>query len=113
MQFVYQKCLKNLCACKACYYQCIKTVFGYDEMDSVTLMLLELNLFTFKTVIHKSAVSFSEELDPRENCDLVQCSFFRNFDVSAVECNLCATLATFVSFKEALIRILTVVSRDC
>ena len=46
---------------KACYHQCIKTFFGYDRMDSVTFMLLELNLPSFKMVIHNAAVSVNEQ----------------------------------------------------
>ena len=46
---------------KAFYHRCIKKFVGYDRMDSVTLMLLELNTASFKTVIHNAAVSVNEQ----------------------------------------------------
>ena len=47
---------------KACYNKCIKILFGYSRMYSVTTMLSELDLPTFCSLIEKHRISFREQL---------------------------------------------------
>jgi len=39
----------------SCYNKCLKLFFGYKQRDSVTQILLDLGLPSFKTVLHNSS----------------------------------------------------------
>jgi len=39
----------------SCYNKCLKFFFGYKRRDSVTQILLDLGLPSFKTVLHNSS----------------------------------------------------------
>ena len=45
-----------------CYIKCIKLIFGYKRTDSVTNMLVELNLPNFNTILHNSSVIFKLQI---------------------------------------------------
>ena len=44
---------------RSCYTKCIKLFFGYNRRCSVTLMLLQLSLPSFNTLMHNSRILFS------------------------------------------------------
>ena len=55
------RCLQKL---KSCYLRCIKKFFGYSKFYSVTLkilMLLDLRLPSFDTLIHNYRGAFSQQ----------------------------------------------------
>jgi len=56
----------------SCYSKCLKSFFGYPKYSSVTMMLFELGLPSFSTVIHNCAVSFTSRLAACDNV-LVSC----------------------------------------
>jgi hypothetical protein len=45
---------------QSCYNKCVKMFFGYDRRHSVTLMLLQLNLPSFATVMHNGKHVFMQ-----------------------------------------------------
>jgi len=46
---------------KSCYHKCIKKLFGFARMDSMTVILCELNLPNFETIIHKCKYVFHSQ----------------------------------------------------
>jgi len=44
------------------YIKCIKMFFGYDRIHSVTMMLIDLRLFTLATILHNAAFKFRERV---------------------------------------------------
>jgi len=44
----------------SCYNKCLKFFFGYKRRDSVTQILLDLGLPSFKTVLHNSSTVLTE-----------------------------------------------------
>ena len=46
----------------SCYHICIKSVFGYDRLYSVTAILLDLQLPCFDTLLHNYKFSFNMQL---------------------------------------------------
>jgi len=46
---------------KSCYHKCIKKLFGFARMDSMTGILCELNLPNFETIIHNCKYVFHSQ----------------------------------------------------
>jgi exonuclease III len=59
--------MKTINRLRACYNKCIKYFFGYSRRDSVTLMLLDLNICSFDTLIHNNCIGFKNRLFKCEN----------------------------------------------
>ena len=55
----------------ACYNKCVKKLFGYRKMDSMTGILLDLSLPTVNTILHNSRILFIEHCTNSNN-DLVR-----------------------------------------
>ena len=53
---------------RSCYRKCMKTFFGYSRSYSVTVMLVQLGLPTFDTLLHNSHVRLAGQLDNCHNC---------------------------------------------
>ena len=56
----------------SCYIKCLKYFFGFAKYSSVTVMLLELGLPSFNTLLHNCQFSFKCSLSLCENL-LVKC----------------------------------------
>jgi hypothetical protein len=52
---------ETLLKLRSCYIKCVKSFFGYNRRDSVTLMLLDLGLPSFDTLMYNSSVSFHKQ----------------------------------------------------
>ena len=46
---------------KSCYHKCIKKLFGFARMDSMTGILCDLNLPSFETIIHNCKYVFHSQ----------------------------------------------------
>jgi len=51
----------------AAYIKCIKIFFGYAKFSSVTVMLLDLGLPCFSTLLHNARIRFSARLNHSMN----------------------------------------------
>jgi len=61
----------------AAYVKCIKIFFDYSKFSSVTIMLVELGLPSFNTVLHNAAASFNRRLGCSANRLVIYAVFIR------------------------------------
>ena len=54
--------MQHLNKFRSCYHKCLKVLFGYPKFSSVTLMLLDLKLPSFNTIIHNARLTFNARL---------------------------------------------------
>jgi hypothetical protein len=57
-----------MCRFKLCYHKCIKFFFGFRKHDSITQILLMLNLPSFDTLLINAERSFVHRLEMSNNC---------------------------------------------
>ena len=46
---------------KSCYHKCIKKLFGFARMDSMTGILFDLSLPSFETTVHNCKYVFHSQ----------------------------------------------------